>query len=150
MRNITFAGMVRSFREETGLSMEELAIECGFMHSMVNLIENNGFVPRRETLKNLISIMSKHLCVSENELWLRAGYAPPDIPPEDWGKILDLCGMDSTQQDILRSASALRPEDQRQLARELRDRVEQIVEEHDGETDNRRDRHPSMEDLSEV
>ncbi len=53
MGNQIFSTRIKDFREKAGLSMEQLAKELGITKSRVNMWENNGTVPRMDTLMKL-------------------------------------------------------------------------------------------------
>ena len=53
MGNLLFSKRVKELREKAGFSMEQLANQLGITKSRVNMWENNGTVPRMETLIQL-------------------------------------------------------------------------------------------------
>ena len=53
MANEIFSTRIRDLRKKSGLSMEQLAKELGITKSRVNMWENNGTVPRMNTLLEL-------------------------------------------------------------------------------------------------
>ena len=53
MANLVFSTRVKELRENSGLSMDQLAKQLGVTKSRVNMWENNGTVPRMNVLVEL-------------------------------------------------------------------------------------------------
>lgn len=53
--NKTFAERIKSYREKSGISQEELASKYGYTKQTVSSWENNGQIPRDSVLRNLAS-----------------------------------------------------------------------------------------------
>lgn len=75
MGNSIFSARIKELREQSGLSMENLANELGVTKSRVNMWENNGTIPRGDVLiklANFFHVSTDYLLGNDDESALSA------------------------------------------------------------------------------
>lgn len=74
----SFAVALKTYRERSGLSQSQLAVEAGFDHSYISRLEAGTRTPRRDCVLTLAERLGLS-CLDGDVLLVAAGYAPVDI-----------------------------------------------------------------------
>ncbi|MBP2638301.1 MAG: Xre family transcriptional regulator [Firmicutes bacterium] len=108
--NMIFAERIKAFREEKGVSQEELASKYGYTKQTVSSWENNGQIPRDTVLRSLANFFNTstdYLLGLTDDSTLTTAPAEPK-KPKDLLKLIE-------QEDYTLNGRLATPEDKKRL-----------------------------------